>query len=488
MNNEIRIIDPNSLWNNFTNLNFVPRPSKREEKVIDFLIQFAEKLNLKYYKDRIGNLIIKKPSTEDMNNCKTIVLQSHVDMVHEKNNDVDFDFDSSGIEMYIDGDWVKAKGTTLGADNGLGVASIMSILQSNNISHPEIEALFTIDEETGMTGALNLDNNALEGEILLNLDTEEDDEICIGCAGGVDITINKSYTTENNNNSKNTFIKILINGLTGGHSGAEIHKGLGNSNKILISLLNDLNCKYKIRISEFVGGNLRNAIPRESFSVIQIQTDDYSDIDQEITNFFNLNKIKYNNLDPNFNISLFDVDGEFKVLTSDDHQKFIECIDACPNGVFTMSKTIDNLVETSNNLANIVLKDGDVLIKCLTRSSVENSKNELSSLISNIFKNEDFNVKLSGGYPGWEPNVNSEILSVAVKCYKNLNNESPKVNVIHAGLECGIIGSHYPNMEMISFGPTILGAHSPDEKASISSTKKFWNFLIEILKNIPHKT
>lgn len=486
MNNEIRVIEPNSVWNNFTDLNSVPRPSKNEEKVINFLIQFARKLNLNCFKDSIGNLIINKPSTDDMKNCKTIVLQSHVDMVHEKNNDVEFDFKDSGINMHIEGDWVKAKGTTLGADNGLGVASIMSILQSSDISHPEIEALFTIDEETGMTGALNLDGNALKGEILLNLDTEEDDEICIGCAGGVDITINKTYETEDNH-SESTFIKILVNGLTGGHSGAEIHKGLGNSNKILNSLLKHLDSRYKVRISEIKGGNLRNAIPRESFSIIQIQTRDYSGINQEVTNFFNLNRIKYSDLDPNFRISLSDAIGEYKPLNKDDHQKLIECLDACPNGVFLMSKTIDNLVETSNNLASVLVRDGSIVIKCLTRSSVENSKNELSSMISNIFKNKGFEVELSGGYPGWEPNMNSEILSVAVNCYKKLYNESPKVNVIHAGLECGIIGSHYPNMEMISFGPTILGAHSPDEKASISSTKKFWSFLIEILKNIPKR-
>ena len=486
MNNEIRVIEPSSLWNNFTDLNSVPRPSKREEKVVDFLIQFAEKLNLNCFKDSIGNLIINKPSTDDMKNCKTIVLQSHVDMVHEKNNDVEFDFENSGIIMHIDGDWVKAKGTTLGADNGLGVASIMSILQSTDISHPEIEALFTIDEETGMTGALNLDENALNGEILLNLDTEEDDEICIGCAGGIDINISKTYMTDDID-PYSTFVKILVNGLTGGHSGAEIHKGLGNSNKILNSLIKDLDSKFDVRISEIKGGNLRNAIPRESYSIVQIKKDDYSKINQEITNFYDLKKTKYKYLDSNFNISLSDAIGEYKPLNKDDHQKLIECLEACPNGVFLMSKTIDNLVETSNNLASIVVSGGTIIIKCLTRSSVENSKNELSNLISNIFKNNDFQVELSGGYPGWEPNMNSDILSVAVNCYKKLNNQQPKVNVIHAGLECGIIGSHYPKMEMISFGPTILGAHSPDEKACISSTKKFWNFLIEILKNIPKK-
>ena len=486
MNNEIRLIEPISLWNNFTDLNSVPRPSKEEERVIDFLIQFAKRLNLDYFQDSIGNLIINKPSTIDMKNHKKIVLQSHVDMVHEKNNDIDFDFKNSGINMKIDGDWVKAKGTTLGADNGLGVATIMSVLESNNISHPDIEALFTVDEETGMTGALNLDGNALKGEILLNLDTEEDDEICIGCAGGIDITITKEYHLEAVDlDSK--FVKILVNGLTGGHSGAEIHKGLGNSNKILNTLLKNLDSKYNIRICEIKGGNLRNAIPRESFSVIQIQNQDYSDIEDKVNNFFNSNKTKYDYLDPNFSISLSSSEGEYKPLSKLDHKNIIESIDACPNGVFLMSKTIDNLVETSNNLASIIVKDGSIEIKCLTRSSIEKSKEELSDLISNIFKNKGFEIKLSGGYPGWEPNMNSEILDVAVNCYKKLNNEDPKVNVIHAGLECGIIGSHYPEMEMISFGPTILGAHSPDEKASISSTKKFWKFLTEILKNIPKK-
>ena len=486
MNNEIRLIEPISVWNNFTDLNSVPRPSKEEERVIEFLIQFAKKLNLKYFQDSVGNLIINKPSTDDMIKHKTIVLQSHVDMVHEKNNDVDFDFKKSGIKMKIDGDWVKARGTTLGADNGLGVASIMSILESNNISHPEIEALFSIDEETGMTGALNLDGNALKGEILLNLDTEEDDEICIGCAGGIDITITKDFDTENVD-LDSTFIKILVNGLTGGHSGAEIHKGLGNSNKILNALLKSLDTKYSIRICEIKGGNLRNAIPRESYSVIQIKNYDYSDIENEINNFFNSNKIIYNDLDPNFSISISNYKEGYKPLAKVDHKNIIDCVNACPNGVFLMSKTIDNLVETSNNLASILVKDGSIEIKCLTRSSVENSKKELSDLISNIFKDKGFEIKLSGGYPGWEPNMNSEILSVAVNCYEKLNSESPKVNVIHAGLECGIIGSHYPKMEMISFGPTILGAHSPDEKASISSTKKFWKFFIEILKNIQKK-
>ena len=486
MNNEIRLIQPKSLWNNFTDLNAVPRPSKEEDKVIDFLIQFSKKLNLNCFKDSIGNLIINKPSTDNMKNCKTIVLQSHVDMVHEKNNDVDFDFKNSGINMHIDGDWVKARGTTLGADNGLGVASIMAILQSDDIPHPKIEALFTIDEETGMTGALNLDGGALKGEILLNLDTEEDDEICIGCAGGIDVNISKTYMTDDID-PDSIFVKILINGLTGGHSGAEIHKGLGNSNKILNSLIKDIDSKFDLRISEIKGGNLRNAIPRESYSIVQIKKDDYSKINQEITNFYDLKKTKYKDLDPNFSVTISKVSGEFRPLAINDHKQLIECIEECPNGVFLMSKTIDNLVETSNNLASILVRDGSILIKCLARSSVENSKSELSSLISNIFKNKDFEVKLSGGYPGWEPNMNSEILSIAVNCYKKLYNESPKVNVIHAGLECGIIGSHYPNMEMISFGPTILGAHSPDEKASISSTKKFWSFLIEILKNIPKR-
>ena len=486
MSVEVSNVEPKEIWKNFVLLNEVPRPSKKEEKVIDFLKLFASKNNLEFRQDEIGNLVITKESTEGMSNRETVVLQSHVDMVHEKNNDVDFDFLNSGIKMYVDGDWIKADGTTLGADNGLGVAAIMAVLESKDISHPKIEALFTIDEETGMTGALNLSNSILTGNILLNLDTEEDDEICIGCAGGVDITMHREYKLVDPCEDE-VFVRVLLNGLTGGHSGAEIHKGLGNSNKILFEIIDGINTIFQIKIVDINGGGLRNAIPRESSLTLSFSK---SHLD-EFNDYIKKSSIKYSSkfvkTDPNFNLESENLDIIVPSLTYLDTVDLINSVNQCPNGVFEMSKSIDNLVETSNNLANIKLYDGKLKIQCLTRSSSEDSKEKLSKIISNIFENINCQCIFSGGYPGWEPNINSLTLKEAKRSYLNLFSSDPKVNVIHAGLECGIIGSHYPKMDMISFGPTILGAHSPDEKASISSTKKFWNFFKEVLANIPER-
>ena len=486
MSVEVSNVEPKEIWKNFVLLNKVPRPSKKEEKVIDFLKLFASKNNLEFRQDEIGNLVITKESTEGMSNRETVVLQSHVDMVHEKNNDVDFDFLNSGIKMYIDGDWIKADGTTLGADNGLGVAAIMAVLESKDISHPKIEALFTIDEETGMTGALNLSNSILTGNILLNLDTEEDDEICIGCAGGVDITMHREYKLVDPSEDE-VFVRVHLNGLTGGHSGAEIYKGLGNSNKILFEIITSLNTIFRIKIVDINGGGLRNAIPRESSLTLNFSK---AHLD-EFNDYIKKSSIQYSNkfvkTDPNFNLESENLEIRVPSLSYTDTVNLITSVNQCPNGVFEMSKTIDNLVETSNNLANIKLNDGKLKIQCLTRSSSEDSKEKLSKIISNIFENINCKCIFSGGYPGWEPNINSLTLKEAKRSYLNLFSSDPKVNVIHAGLECGIIGSHYPKMDMISFGPTILGAHSPDEKASISSTKKFWNFFKEVLANIPER-
>ena len=486
MSVEVSNVEPKEIWKNFVLLNEVPRPSKKEEKVIDFLKLFARNNNLEYKQDEIGNLVITKESTEGMSNRETVVLQSHVDMVHEKNNDIDFDFLNSGIKMYVDGDWIKADGTTLGADNGLGVAAIMAVLESKDISHPKIEALFTIDEETGMTGALNLSNSILTGNILLNLDTEEDDEICIGCAGGVDITMHREYKLVDPSEDE-VFVRVLLNGLTGGHSGAEIHKGLGNSNKILFEIIANIYTIFQIKIADINGGGLRNAIPRESsltLSFSKVHLDEFND-------YIKKSSIKYSSkfvkTDPNFNLESETLDIIVPSLSFLDTVDLINSVNQCPNGVFEMSKSIDNLVETSNNLANIKLNDGKLKIQCLTRSSSEDSKEKLSKIISKIFENINCQCIFSGGYPGWEPNINSLTLKEAKRSYLNLFSSDPKVNVIHAGLECGIIGSHYPKMDMISFGPTILGAHSPDEKASISSTKKFWNFFKEVLANIPER-
>jgi len=484
MNSQVSKLEPTSIWKNFVSLNSVPRPSKKEEKIINFLIKFAENNNLRYSLDEIGNLVIFKDATSDMIDRKTIVLQSHVDMVHEKNQDVQFNFDESGIQMYIESGWVKAKGTTLGADNGLGVAAIMGILESSEISHPKIEALFTIDEETGMTGALNLSDSILNGKILLNLDTEEDDEICIGCAGGIDITVSNKFQLETPKGEQ-SFLKITIDGLTGGHSGAEIHKGLGNANKILFSVLAEISTFCSINICEISGGGLRNAIPRECNVVISINNNKIDEVQKFLSQINLQNQIDLKPTDPNFSLKSIIVDLYDYQLNSSDSSALINAINDCPNGVYKMSNSIDGLVETSNNLANIQFKNSELLLTCLTRSSVEISKMELSDKISYIFTKIGYKCSLSGGYPGWEPNVNSETLKNAISSYKRLFTNKPKVNVIHAGLECGIIGSHYPNMEMISFGPTILGAHSPDERASVKSTQKFWIFFKEILKNIP---
>ena len=486
MSLEVANAKPVEVWKNFVLLNEVPRPSKKEERVIEFLKSFARKNNLLFQQDEIGNLVIIKEATQNMKDCETVVLQSHVDMVHEKNNEVEFDFLNSGIKMYVEGDWVKADGTTLGADNGLGVAAIMAVLESKEISHPKGEALFTVDEVTGMTGALNLSNTILSGKILLNLDTEEDDEICIGCAGGIDITMKRSYNLINSTNDE-VCVELLLNGLTGGHSGAEIHKGLGNSNKIIFEIINEINNHFKISICSVDGGGLRNAIPRESTAIISFSKDNFELFEEIIKKSLDMYKKRFQLTDSDLNLEFKLLGNGLKQLSREDSNELIKAINMCPNGVFEMSKSIEGLVETSNNLANIKLVNGELKIMCLTRSSSEESKNKLSKIISNIFENISCSCTFSGGYPGWEPNINSKTLREVKNSYIKLFSSEPKVNVIHAGLECGIIGSHYPEMDMISFGPTILGAHSPDEKASISSTQKFWTFFTEVLANIPRK-
>ena len=486
MSLEVANVKPVEVWKNFALLNEVPRPSKKEERVIEFLKSFARKNNLLFQQDEIGNLVIIKEATQNMKDCETVVLQSHVDMVHEKNNEIEFDFFNSGIKMYVEGDWVKADGTTLGADNGLGVAAIMAVLESKEISHPKVEALFTVDEETGMTGALNLSDAILSGKILLNLDTEEDDEICIGCAGGIDITMKRSYNLINSMNDE-VCVELLLNGLTGGHSGAEIHKGLGNSNKIIFEIINEINNHFKISICSVDGGGLRNAIPRESTAIISFSKDNFELFEQIIKKSLEIYKKRFQLTDSDLNLEFKLLGNGLKQLSREDSNELIKAINKCPNGVFEMSKSIEGLVETSNNLANIKLVNGELKIMCLTRSSSEDSKNKLSKIISNIFENISCSCMLSGGYPGWEPNINSKTLREVKNSYIKLFSSEPKVNVIHAGLECGIIGSHYPDMDMISFGPTILGAHSPDEKASISSTQKFWTFFTEVLANIPKR-
>jgi dipeptidase D len=486
MSQEIRNLEPKALWNKFADLNAVPRPSKKEERVIAFMKDFGAKLGLETIEDEVGNVIIKKPATAGYENRKTIVMQSHLDMVHQKNSDTVFDFDTQGIDMYVDGDWVRAKGTTLGADNGLGVATIMAVLESSDIPHPAIEALFTIDEETGMTGAMGLKGGLLTGEILLNLDTEEDDEIDIGCAGGIDVTAERTYAEEDVPENSVGYT-ITVKGLSGGHSGMDINKGLGNANKIMNRLLFDSFENFGLQIAEINGGSLRNAIPRESVAKVIISEifDEAFVFDmQEVLNDV---KTEYKTTEPNLTITIEKGELPAKVMDLGVQEGLTRAIYAAINGVYRMSADMDDLVETSNNIARVIVKDGKLHIGCLTRSSVESSKMDLANSLRAAFELIGCEVTQSGSYPGWTPNVNSPILEVLKEIYEKQNNAMPAVVACHAGLECGILGTNYPDMDMISFGPTIKGAHSPDERASISSAQKYWKFVLEILQNIPLK-
>lgn len=486
MNTAIRSLEPQSLWNHFSDLNGVPRPSKKEERVIQFMVDFGQRLDLETLVDAVGNVIIRKPATSGMEHCKTIVMQSHLDMVHQKNADTVFDFDSQGIKMLIEGDWVKADGTTLGADNGLGVATIMAVLSSKDIAHPAIEALFTIDEETGMTGAMGLEGGLLKGEILLNLDTEEDDEIDIGCAGGIDITANRTYEQIDTPNHAIAF-KIAVTGLNGGHSGMDIHKGLGNANKIMNRILYNGFEHFGLRISSIDGGSLRNAIPRESFAIVTIDETSKEPFLFEMKELINTIKNEFISVDSGLQIEINTTELPTSVMELGAQEDLIKATYAALNGVYKMSSDMVDLVETSNNIARVIVEHGNITVGCLTRSSSESSKYDLANGLRATFELAGFEVEFSGSYPGWQPNVNSEILEVLSSIYEKLHGEKARVVACHAGLECGILGQNYPGMDMISFGPTILGAHSPDERVSISSVQKFWKFVLEILKNIPAK-
>ena len=484
MSTDIRTLEPKELWNNFADLNAVPRGSKKEERVIQFMVDFGNALQLETITDEVGNVIIRKPATAGMEDRKMLTLQSHLDMVHQKNNDTVFDFDKQGIQMFVDNDWVRAKGTTLGADNGMGVATIMALLESTDIPHPALEALFTIDEETGMTGAMGLKGGVLQGEILLNLDTEEDDEIDIGCAGGIDVTAIGNYKTID---VPNEFLgyKITVKGLHGGHSGMDIHKGLGNANKIMNRLLFNASNNFDIGISEINGGSLRNAIPRESVACIALTENANFLADFKMWASTIQSELKIT--EPNLSIEITETECSTKMMQSADQEKLIYSIYATQNGVYAMSASISDLVETSNNVAKVLVKDGQIKIGCLTRSSVNSAKHDLANALKSAFTLAGYEVTFSGEYPGWNPNPNSDILKVLESQYETIFGAKAKVVACHAGLECGILGQNYPDMDMISYGPTIRGAHSPDERVSISSVQKFWKFTLEILKNAPMK-
>lgn len=482
MNEAIRALEPKALWNHFADLNAVPRPSKKEERVIQFMKAFGEKLGLSTQVDQAGNVIIKKPGTKGREKETPVALQSHLDMVHQKNNDTKFNFDTDGIKMKVEGDWVKADGTTLGADNGIGVATIMTLLESKDISHPPLEALFTIDEETGMTGAFELKGGLLDAHILLNLDTEEDNELTIGCAGGVDVTAKGKYASEAAPQDIKGF-RLSVKGLTGGHSGTEIHIGRGNANKLMNRILLE-NEGHGIRVSTIEGGSLRNAIPRESGASIGVPTDKVQAFTKDFEKLRDTLKAEYKTTDPELQIEMAPADLVGKVMTTADQDRFLRAVQACPGGIYRMSSDVEGLVQTSNNVARIELKDEAYTVMCLTRGSVDSEKMDEANSIKAVFELIDAKVEFTGAYPGWTPRPEAKIVKLMSGIYKERFKSEPHVLACHAGLECGILGTNYPDMEMISFGPTIRGPHSPDERVQISSVQKFWGYLQETLERV----
>jgi len=478
-------LKPAVIWNYFEEICQVPRPSKKEEKIIEFLLEFGKKHNLETKRDEIGNVLISKPATPGKESLKTVLMQSHIDMVCEKNNDVEFNFDTDPIQPFVDGNWVKAKGTTLGADDGIGIAAQMAILTATDIEHGPIECLFTVDEETGLTGAFELQPGFFEARTLLNLDSEDDGELFIGCAGGIDTLATLSYKKREVPEGSVAY-KIVVKGLKGGHSGDEIHKGLGNSNKILNRFIWNSVDQYKVRLSNFEGGNLRNAIPREAFAVITLKEKYTEQLEEAFRVYAEAVKNEFSVTEPDMVLEIEKTELPKFVINKKAQKSLLNSIYACPHGVYAMSQAIEGLVETSTNLASVKFTGkNEILITTSQRSSVMSAIDDIAGMVRSTFELAGAKVKHTDGYPGWEPNTNSEILKITEIAYEKLFSEKPLVRAIHAGLECGLFLEKYPDLDMISFGPTIRGAHSPDERIDIETTIKFWDLLIEVLKNIP---
>lgn len=480
-------LKPQGVFHYFAEICKVPRPSKKEEKIIAYLQAFGKKHNLETLTDEVGNVLIKKAATPGMENRKTIVLQSHVDMVCEKNNDVQHDFLNDPIETEIDGEWLKAKGTTLGADNGIGVATELAILTDNTIAHGPLECLFTIDEETGLTGAFALKEGFMNGDILLNLDSEDEGELFIGCAGGIDTVAQFAYQ-EVDVPAGYFCCKVQVKGLKGGHSGGDIHLGRGNANKILNRFLSQTLKKYDMYLCEIDGGNLRNAIAREAHAVIALPEADKHAVRADLNIFAAEVQAEYNVTDPDLQLLMESEAPRAKAIDKDTTKRLLQAIYAVPHGVYAMSQDIPGLVETSTNMASVKMKPGNIIrIETSQRSSTASSKRDMNTMVRTVFEMAGAEVSSGEGYPGWKPNPHSEILEIATASYKRLFGVDAKVKAIHAGLECGLFLDKYPTLDMISFGPTLQGVHSPDERMLIPTVQKFWDHLLDILKNAPVK-
>jgi len=484
MNEEIYTLSPSRLWHYFGEILMIPRPSKKEEKIAAYLLEFGEKNGLETLRDEIGNVIIRKPATPGKENVKSVVLQSHIDMVCEKNSDKEHDFDNDPIEAYIEEGWVTANGTTLGADDGIGIAAQLAILEAKDIEHGPIECLFTVDEETGLTGAFGLDTEILNSRILLNLDSEDDGLIFIGCAGGKDTVAEMPYRKENIP-SGYTAYKVSVTGLKGGHSGDDIEKGLGNANKILNRALWNAAKDYDLLISDFDAGNLRNAIAREGFAIVMVPEVKTVSFEEYIMVYNKTVKAELHVSDPGVEVAYEKTDTPAFIIEKATQENLLNGIYACPHGVIAMSQDIKDFVETSTNLASVKVKDDVIEITTSQRSSVESAKEDVCAMVASTLHLAGCTTRHTDGYPGWAPNPGSEIVDITAKVYEDLFDTKPEVLAVHAGLECGLIGDKYPDMDMVSYGPTIRGAHSPDERVEIYAVEKFWKMTLEILKRVP---
>ncbi|MDL2255011.1 aminoacyl-histidine dipeptidase [Parabacteroides sp. OttesenSCG-928-G06] len=485
---KITDLKPEIVWKFFHEVTQVPRPSKKEGKIIEYLEGFAAKYNVAIQKDEVGNILMSKPATAGLENLPTVILQSHMDMVCEKNSDKTFDFDNDPIETVVDGDWLRANGTTLGADNGIGMAAELAILASDDIEHGPIECLFTVDEETGLTGAKALQKGFMAGEILLNLDSEDEGELFIGCAGGKDTQAIFTYEpVEAPENMQ--YFTVSVSGLNGGHSGGDIHKGLGNANKILVRFLFLLiEENIPLTLASLDGGNLRNAIAREAKAVIGVPPFMKEEVRVMLNTFAADVENELKHVDPNVKLTLESTDKPAVVIDTDTMMEIILSMHACPHGVIAMSHDIEGLVETSTNLASVKMKEGNtVVIGTSQRSSIDSSKTAIANTVKACFELAGAEVTQGDGYPGWTPNSNSKILKVAEETYERLFGKKAKIMAIHAGLECGLFLEKYPYLDMISFGPTLRDVHSPAEKIEIPTVDLWWRHLLETLKSIPAK-
>jgi len=490
MENSILNLNPSNIWKYFYDLTQIPRPSGHMEAITDFIENFGKNLGLETVRDSANNICIRKPATPGYENKQTIILQSHLDMVPQSNSDTTFDFTKDAIHAYVDGEWVKAKGTTLGADNGIGVAATMAILESTDLEHGPLEGLFTTDEETGMYGAIAVQPGFINGKIMLNLDSELDGELYIGCAGGADVTAQFQYEDETWIPKEDIAVKVSLTGLKGGHSGVDIHLGRANANKLMFRFLKDA-LSYDIRLSSVNGGSLRNAIPREAFATIIVDSKEkYERILEMVDSYEKLFNKEFDGIEDKieFKAEFIDITPEIKLIPKDVQTRLINAVLACPNNIINMFSEIPDTVETSINMALVQSDKGLSEIKFLARSSSESKKDAICSSIESVFAlaSADF-IEIGNSYPGWDPNYQSSILSTMEKVFEQQRGVKPNVKVMHAGLECGILLSNVPGLDTVSFGPTIKYPHSPAEMIEIASVQKFWDYLIAILKQAPNK-